>query len=129
MASKLTIGGIGEWLELPKELRAAADPILKRAAEASRDRVKAAYAPSRKTGKLEAGVIVETVPYDDPAISTYIVKSTADHAAPYEWGSQTFNTRAHHTFLPITNADRRDANRQVIALVKAAGFTVTGDTD
>ena len=125
MASTLTIGGIGEWLELPRELRAAADPVIKRHAEASRDRVKASY--KVVTGRLRDGVIMKATPSSDPAITTYTVASTADHAAPYEWGSQTFGTRAHHTFLTITNADRRACNQAVIAIVKAAGFTVTGD--
>jgi len=127
MANKLVIGGLGEWLELPRELRAAADPVIKRFAEGARADVKAAY--PRISGELQDGVVLVEAPGNDPGITTYTVKSTAPHAAPYEWGSQLHGMRAHPTFLPITNQARHASTRAVIEIVKAAGFTVTGDSD
>jgi hypothetical protein len=127
MANKLTIGGLGEWLELPRELRAAADPVIKRFADDARADVKAAY--PRITGALQDGVVLVETPSGDPAITNYIVKSTAPHAAPYEWGSQVHGMRAHPTFLPITNRARHAATAAVIEIVRAAGFMVTGDTE
>ena len=52
MANKLTIGGLGEWLELPRDLRPPRS-VIKRFAEGARADVKAAY--PRISGELKIG--------------------------------------------------------------------------
>jgi hypothetical protein len=55
------------------------------------------------------------------------VASTTVYAPAYEFGTQRFKQRAHPTFLPITYEERDKTTARIVEVVKAAGFTVTGE--
>ena len=122
MANKLVIGGIEDFVELPREITAQTVPLTKAAAERGRDLVRRAY--PRITGRLQDGVVVKSLS-GDAAVAAYDVQSTAPYALHYEFG--THRQRARPTFVPITQRERRAHVKAVIGIVRNAGLTVTGE--
>jgi HK97 gp10 family phage protein len=122
MANKLEIGGIEDFVELPREISAAAAPVTKAGAERGREAVRKAY--PRITGRLQDGVIVKARANSD-AVIAYDVESTAPYAMHYEFG--THHQRARPTFVPITNRERSAHVKAVVGIVRNAGITVTGE--
>jgi HK97 gp10 family phage protein len=110
---------------MPRELADAVQPIVQAGAEHAAARVKSAY--PHKTGQLRDGVKVSRRATSDPALVDYVVASTTIYAAAYEFGTQRFKQRAHPTFLPITYEERDKTTATIVDVVRAAGFTVTGD--
>lgn len=123
--NKLVIEGIEDFRILPRELAAAAQPLVKDGAERAAARVRSAYTVI--TGRLRAGVKVITGRTSDPALVDYVVLSTTIYAPAYEHGTKRFNQRAHPTFWPITYEERDKTTAKIVQVVKAAGFTVTGE--
>ena len=121
MANKLDIGGIEDFVELPREISAQAAPVTKAGAERGREQVRRAY--PRITGRLQDGVIVKAANSD--AVIEYDVESTAPYAMHYEFG--THHQRARPTFVPITNRERSAHVKAVVGIVRNAGITVTGE--
>jgi HK97 gp10 family phage protein len=122
MANKLEIGGIEDFVALPREISAAAGPVTKAGAERAREQVRRAY--PRVTGQLQDGVVVKARANSE-AVTEHDVESTAPHAMYYEFG--THRQRARPTFVPITNRERSAHVKAVVGIVRAAGVTVTGE--
>jgi hypothetical protein len=122
MANQLIIGGIEDFVVLPREISSAAAPVTKAGAERARDQVRRAY--PRITGRLQDGVVV-TTDANTEAVIAYDVESTAPYAMHYEFG--THRQRARPTFVPITNRERRAHVKAVVGIVRTAGVTVTGE--
>ena len=123
--NKLVIEGIEDYRIMPRTLAAAVQPIVKDGAERSAARVRAAYPVI--TGRLRAGVKVTARTTSDPALVDYEVSNRVIYAPAYEFGTERFKQRAHPTFLPITYEDRNKTTARIVEVVKAAGFTVTGE--
>ena len=124
--NRLVITGIEDYRNIPRELASAADPIIRAGADRARAKVQAAYPVV--TGRLRRGVVVETRGTSDAGVADAVVRSTAPYAEIFEFGSQRAGgQRARSTFLPITATERHATTRAIVALVKAAGFTVTGE--
>jgi hypothetical protein len=121
----LVIEGINDFREIPERLSAAAGPLTKAAAERAKAAIVAAY--HEITGELRAGVIIVPASTFNKAVEAYYVITTAYHAIPWEFGSQRWNRRPRPTFLPITKRERSAQTKAVVELVRAEGFTVTGD--
>ena len=126
MANRLTIEGLDEFTQLPRELRQAADPIVREHAERAQRRVKEKY--PRITGTLQDGVVMNALATGDPYTTAYVVASTAVYAPAYEFGRQTDQPRkARPTFLPITREEQRAKTKAVAGMIRAQGFVVTGE--
>ena len=120
----LGLGDFKAWLlALPRTLAKESDPIVQTRAEAARDRVARAYPVV--TGHLRGSVRTEKLRTSDPAIVQTQVISGAEYAGNFEFGTRY--TRPRPTFVPTTQAERRQMVTEVVDVVKAQGFDVTGD--
>jgi hypothetical protein len=119
-------------LHLPADLTSDATPIVDHATETAATSLRQAY-PLGETGKLRQGVKVSVRASAAAVVGE--VKSTSPHAHLWEFGTQNRHTRKgwfrgretpHQGLVGIAVRVRRRMNEQLIALVKAAGFDVSG---
>lgn len=126
MANRLKIEGLDEFTQLPHRLRAKANVIVRAHAERARQRVKDAY--PRITGTLQDGVTMTELATGDLFTTAFVVKSTAEYAAAYEFGTKAMKVRrTRPTFFPITTEERRLKTQAVADMLRAEGFLVTGE--
>lgn len=128
MPNKLVLGGFdelrNELVALPEASKRDATPILARYARAAQAQVVQAYPVI--TGQLRAGVsVVERVARGVAAF--FALVSSAPYAHIYEFGS--FRQRPRATFLPISEAARRESVKAVARMVEEKGLVVRGAND
>lgn len=132
-----------ELRDLPRELVDEGGAIVRRAADQAADAIRLAYPlgpPGRRRkgvpiipGNLRKGVRVKHESTAFGTVST--VRSTAQHAHLYEYGTQTRQTSlgydrgampARPTFVPIAIRVRHQMYEELIGLLQKQGLQVTG---
>ena len=137
MSVTLRLTGLEELkaalLKLPAEFHAEGFGYVKTATDGSAADLRAAYSAVQKSGKLARGVTTE---YPSTTVAVGRVRSRAKHSHLYEYGTQVRRTAqgwnrgagpAHPTAIPIFRRRRDTLRGQLIAMVRRAGLTVTGD--
>lgn len=137
MANRIRLP-IDEWIDElkaePASLATASRPLVQAAADAAATEIRNAYpvGPGRKWkpwraaysgGNLKAGVFVRKTK-SDPAVSSGVLVSSAPHAHLYEDGTHV--ARAHPTFWPTAHRHQKELQDDLMAMVQARGYTVTG---
>lgn len=130
--------------ELPEQLRAEAAVVVEAAARASASEVKSAYEQVRTpsaTGRTQEGQhladrVVVSVDNAGTSYARAFVRSKSPHAHLFEFGTasrrwksgkSTGSAPARPTMIPIVERNRRKMHGELVAIVKKAGFEVSGD--
>ena len=138
MSTRLHLDGLTELIhalrQLPEELTAEADTIIRTHADQAKREIQTAY-PDGPTGNLKRGVTVE---HNASKFSTHaIVRSRAKHAHLWEFGTKRRHTgRGAHRgvmppgpsgqrMIPIAMRTRRKMLDALTDLVRRAGFEVS----
>lgn len=119
--------------QLPVELSGDASEFVEHAAEITASSLRQSY-PLGDTGNLRAGVKVSTERSQFGVKG--VVKSTSPHSHLWEFGTQSRRTRQGWSrgrspehrrdgLIPIAQRNRRQMYRQLVELVKRAGFQVS----
>jgi len=144
-ANRLQINGLDELRAAlraaPAELVRESAAIVLARAEAARDAMAALY-PVRDYGRLsgrgnlQKGLRVDTS--SDFASASALVRNTAKHAyifengtSPRRWanGKSTGSMAPGRVFIPTAIKHRRAMVAELIALVRSAGFEVSGSAE
>jgi hypothetical protein len=136
--SGVTWTGLAEFqaalAALPEALVGDARAIVEKRAEAAESAIKAAYPASQRT-LADRVTLTETSAAGDRFGINFLVKNTDRRASWFEWGTMTRYTGKHwnrgamkpgRVFVPGAIRARAGMGTELIALVQAAGFTVTG---
>jgi hypothetical protein len=119
---------------LPFELAADARHIVEGTAERAKAEIAQAYQGHHHSGNLEKGLTATIRPTGSFGANA-TVRNRATHAHWFEYGTQIRKTGlgwnrgrmpSGNVFLPRMQAARRRMYQELIALVRAAGFEVSG---
>jgi hypothetical protein len=137
-SSGVTWTGLAEFQEalknLPDELTGDARAIVAKHAEAAVTAIKAGYPASEET-LANRVTLTETSSANDRFGINFLIKNTDKRATWFEWGTMVRKTakgwkrgamKPGHVFVPGAIHARAAMTDELIALVRAAGFTVTG---
>jgi hypothetical protein len=102
----------------PARLADEASPIIARHARAAFAGVKAAYAPHRKTGTLEAGLTLTDE--STPLHPAWTLENDVYYALIFEVGGATTEgpKAAGRAFLPVVIETRRAIRREILPLLQ-----------
>ena len=136
MSSRVEVEGLTQLMEalgaVPDELRTVGMNIVQEETEDAAEEIRQAY-PRGATGNLQQGVKVE---FPSSTILVGIIRSTAQHAHLYEFGTQQRATASganrgfgppHPVTVPIAQRRRRVMLGRLVDLVREHGFEVSGD--
>ena len=137
MSASIAWSGLTEFRAalraVPADLSDQAGAIVDRHARNAASGIRGEYQQHRVTGRLAGRVTVNIARTGLAPLS--VVRSAAPHAALFEFGTQLRRTKSganrgsappHPTVIPIAQRERRAMNQDLIGLVKAAGFDVSG---
>ena len=139
MSASIRWNGLDELREelrnLPEVLAQEASGIVQRAAGDAAQEIRAGYQDHRRTGKLAAGVKVESKGIG-PFGTALVVKSTAKNAALFEIGTQARHTNIGANrgsmppgkiFVPVVVRKRRAMYERLKELLVRHGAKVNGN--
>jgi hypothetical protein len=124
-----------ELRNLPADLTREASHVVEGTANAAATEIKRGYGKHRRTGNLQAGVLVTH--FDKGKFSTgALVKNTAKHAHLFEVGTQARHTAIGanrgsmppgHVFVPAVIKWRRRMYQELKDILVRHGLVVTGE--